>query len=156
MRIECAHDEVLPIDKIIPNDLNANQHPEDQIDLLAKIMEKHGVRNPIIISNRSGKVICGHGRRLAAIKNGWTSFPVDFQNFATEAEEVQAMIADNTIQEFSETDRDMVKELMISIPGMDIEMLAMPDLNLVDITVEEKPDNMPVDKVHDCPACKCK
>lgn len=86
-KIECAHDEILDIDLLVPNPKNPNKHPQKQIKLLAKIMAHQGWRSPIVVSNRSGFIVKGHGRLAAALLNGWSKCPVDRQDYASEADE---------------------------------------------------------------------
>lgn len=65
-KIYCAHTDVVATDSLIENPRNPNRHPEDQIIALAKIIRHQGWRNPIVVSRRSGFVVKGHGRLLAA------------------------------------------------------------------------------------------
>jgi ParB-like chromosome segregation protein Spo0J len=64
--IYCAYDENADITTLVPNPRNPNMHPQKQIELLAKIIKNQGWRAPITVSNRSGFVVRGHGRLLAA------------------------------------------------------------------------------------------
>lgn len=98
----CAHDEIVSLEKLVPNPKNPNEHPDDQVDLLAKIIKATGWRQPITVSKRSGFVVKGHGRLLAAIRGGMTSAPVDYQEYASEAEEYADLVADNRLAELSE------------------------------------------------------
>jgi hypothetical protein len=99
-------------EKLVPNPKNPNQHPEAQIDLLAKIIAAHGWRAPITVSNRSGFVVRGHGRLLAAQKLGLTECPVDFQDYDTEAEEWADLIADNRLAELAVMDNAALASLL--------------------------------------------
>lgn len=38
----CAFDKIVPVGEVKPNPKNPNQHPEEQIDLLAKIIQAQG------------------------------------------------------------------------------------------------------------------
>ena len=111
----CAHDELLAIAKVIPNPKNPNQHSDDQIALLGNIIEANGWRQPITISKRSGFIVKGHGRLASAIKKGWKEVPIDWQEYASEAEEWADLIADNRLAELSTIDNtkliDMIADL---------------------------------------------
>lgn len=63
----CSYDELLDINKVVGNPRNPNQHPEQQIKALAKIIKSTGWRANITISRLSGFVVKGHGRLAAAI-----------------------------------------------------------------------------------------
>ena len=62
----CAHDAIVPLKDLRPNPKNPNQHPPEQIKLLASIIRATGWRAPITVSKRSGLVTKGHGRLMAA------------------------------------------------------------------------------------------
>lgn len=67
------------------------------------------------MSNRSGFVVRGHGRLLAAQILGVTQVPVDRQDYATEAEEWADLIADNRIAELAEIDNDLLAGLLAEV-----------------------------------------
>ena len=46
----CAFDKIVPVGEVKPNPKNPNQHPEEQIDLLAKIIRAQGWRAPVTVS----------------------------------------------------------------------------------------------------------
>lgn len=147
MKIACAYTDLVDIDALVPNPRNANKHSENQIKLLAKIMKHQGWRSPIVVSNRSGFIVKGHGRLQAAKLNGWTEAPVDRQDYANEADEFSDMVADNKIAELSETDLAMVIDTVKEdFPDLDIDLLGMPEFNinqidLSDTFLEEKSDS---------------
>ena len=110
--VYCRYDEAVEIEKVTGHPRNPNKHGDEQIALLAKIIKTSGWRNPICVSNRSGFVIKGHGRLMAARVLGVTHVPVEYQDYATEAEEYQDMIADNRIAELAERDMGIIKDLL--------------------------------------------
>ncbi|MHC1760538.1 MAG: site-specific DNA-methyltransferase [Negativicutes bacterium] len=110
--IHCAHDALADITTLVPNPRNPNRHPDKQIELLGKIIKNQGWRAPITVSTRSGFIVRGHGRLLAAQKLGLSEVPVDRQDYASEAEEWADMIADNRIAELSEIDDEAVSRLL--------------------------------------------
>jgi DNA modification methylase len=110
--IHCAYDELADITTLVPNPRNPNRHPDKQIELLAKIIKNQGWRAPITVSTRSGFIVRGPGRLLAAQKLGSKEVPVDRQDYASEAEEWADLIADNRIAELSEIDDEAVSQLL--------------------------------------------
>lgn len=133
MQIHCSYSELRDVDALVENPRNFNQHGEKQIESLAKIMKHQGWRNPITVSKRSGFIVAGHGRLMAAKRNGWTQAPVDLQDFATEADEYAHLIADNKIAELAETDELKLKELVAELPpDFDVELVGLPDVNLLE------------------------
>lgn len=120
----CTHDEILAIEKVLPNPANPNIHPEEQIKLLAYVICSQGWRTPITISNLSGFVVRGHGRLMAAQMNGSKAVPVEYQSYATAAEEYADMIADNRLGELSEIDNVKLVEIFNStLVDADIPMI---------------------------------
>ena len=87
----CAHDAIVPIKDLQPNPKNPNQHPPEQIKLLASVIRATGWRGPITVSTRSGYIVKGHGRLMAAELDDLKEAPVDYQNYASEAEELAAV-----------------------------------------------------------------
>jgi len=117
--VYCSHSEMMPIESVIPNPRNPNTHPESQIELLAKIISAQGWRAPITISTRSGFIVRGHGRLLAARKLGLAEVPVDRQDYSNDAAEWADLIADNRLSELSKIDVPLLKDLIQEIePGM--------------------------------------
>lgn len=127
MQINCAHTEVIDLDLLVPNPKNPNKHPDSQIKLLAKIMMHQGWRAPIVVSTRSGFITKGHGRLMAAKLNGWREVPIDRQDYQNEADEYADMVADNKLQELSETDMSMVNTDVLDLgPDFDTDLLGIP------------------------------
>jgi hypothetical protein len=129
--IDCAHDAMVDVEKLIPHPRNPNKHPENQIMLLGKIIKAQGFRRPIIVSKRSGFIVVGHARYQAAKYIGMQSVPVDYQDYINEAMEYADMIADNRIAELTERDTDMLKELLLELKDAgdlsDIELTGFTD-----------------------------
>lgn len=116
----CAFDKIVPVGEVKPNPKNPNQHPEEQIDLLAKIIQAQGWRAPVTVSTLSGLVVRGHGRLMAAIHAGLSHVPVDYQHYDSEEAETADLIADNRIAELAEIDNKMLAELF---GGFDAETI---------------------------------
>jgi ParB-like chromosome segregation protein Spo0J len=110
--VYCRYDEAVDIDKITGHPRNPNKHSDEQIALLAKIIKSSGWRNPICVSNRSGFVIKGHGRLMAARVLGASLAPVEYQDYESEAAEYNDLIADNRIAELAERDMSIIKDLL--------------------------------------------
>ena len=118
----CAHDELVPLERITGNPRNPNTHPRIQIELLAKTIGAQGWRSPITVSTRSGLVVRGHGRLEAARLLGLESAPVDFQDYDSEAMEWADMVADNRIAELAEMDLTSLADLLGDLDLADLDM----------------------------------
>lgn len=118
----CAHDEIVDIAKLVPNPKNPNKHPDSQIQLLGRIIRQTGWRQPITVSKRSGFIVKGHGRLAAATLEGVKAVPVDFQNYANEAEEYADLVADNRIAELAEMDNKLLADIFADVDTGEIPM----------------------------------
>ena len=162
--VNCAFDELVPLEKLVPNPRNPNQHPQSQVALLAKVIGHQGWRSPVVVSTRSGFIVAGHGRYEAAKALGLAAVPVDYQDFATEADEWAHLIADNRLAELAEADESALRALLGELKATDLDM----DLSGFDATAlqgllsgggdPEAPadfpavdENVPTDFV--CPRC---
>lgn len=162
----CSHDEIVAIEKAIPNPKNPNQHDDKQVELLGNIIEATGWRQPITISKRSGFIVKGHGRLMAAIKKGWKAVPVDYQEYANDAEEWADLIADNRLAELSTLDTGRLIDLIgdmdtgeapIELSGYTEEDIAqiIAAMDGADDTVDDQadatapPTNIPMSKAGD-------
>ena len=118
----CAHDAIVDVAKLVPNPKNPNQHPDNQIQLLGRIIRQAGWRQPITVSKRSGFIVKGHGRLAAALLEGMKEAPVDYQNYTNDAEEYADLVADNRIAELAETDNRLLADIFAEIDTGEIPM----------------------------------
>ena len=148
MQIKCSYDKLVDVTELVPNPKNPNKHGEKQIRMLSKIINYQGQRLPIVVSNRSGFIVAGHGR-LEAIKSlGWEQAAVDYQDFENEAEEYAHMIADNKIAELAQHDDSMMIDEIKALEIDDFELLGLDDFELpieADPAKEEIEDDVPTD-----------
>lgn len=117
----CAFDEILPVEEIRPNPKNPNQHPDSQVELLAKIITNQGWRAPVTVSTRSGLVVRGHGRLMAAKYAGISQVPVDFQSYESEESELADLVADNHLAELASNDHKMLADIFQDIDTGEID-----------------------------------
>lgn len=117
-QVFCSHSALVDLDALVANPRNPNTHPEKQIELLAKIIKHQGWRNPIVVSKRSGFIVKGHGRYLAAKLLGCEQVPVDYQDYENEATEYADMIADNRIAELSVLNDKELQSLLSELDGV--------------------------------------
>ena len=110
--IHCAYTDLVDIASVIPNPRNPNHHSDKQVALLAKVIKAQGWRAPITVSNRSGFIVRGHGRLMAAQLLGLDTVPIDRQDYESEAAEYADLIADNRIAELSDIDNTLLGDLL--------------------------------------------
>ena len=96
MKIEELVAELTDIEKIIPYEKNAKKHSPQQIDILSRLIKKHGWTSPIVV-DIDGVIIAGHGRRLAAIKLGLKKLPVIWRRDLNKDDADALRLADNRV-----------------------------------------------------------
>lgn len=117
---------------------NRNKHPKDQLDMLAKHFAYQGFRNPLIVSNQSGEVVCGNGRLMAAKKAGLKELPVIYQDFETPEMEYSYHVADNGLGLWSELDFSGINSDIGDLgPDFDIDMLGLKNFS-IDVADKEE------------------
>lgn len=91
--------ELWQVNRLKPYKRNAKSHPPEQVALLAKIIDRHGFDQPIVVDEK-GIIIKGHGRWLAAQSLGRATVPVIVRDDLTPSQAAEARIADNRVAEF--------------------------------------------------------
>ena len=134
VKVFCAFDELVPIGKVVPNPGNPNTHPPKQVALLAAIIKGQGWRKPITVSKRSGFVVTGHGRLEAAQSMQASVVPVEYQEYASEAEEYADLMADNRLAELSEMNTSALADMKVSLLQINTQKKGN-DTMLVNLTV---------------------
>lgn len=130
-KIKCKYDKLMNPKLLKPNPRNPNEHGQDQIELLASSMKHYGFYKPIIVSKQSGFINTGHGTVLAAIRAGFDSIPVEYQDFKNLEEEYGQMTMDNASQQWSQLNFGKIK---LEIEGFskkfDPKMLGLREFSL--------------------------
>lgn len=149
LRVFCAFTRLVPVADLKPNPKNDNEHPPEQLAIAAKIFQR-GIRRPIRVSARSGLITVGHGALETAKLKGWTEWPVEIQEYATEKDELADLVADNKLGLKARSNPHKLKLLLEELAGgdeSDIEIAAVTDAEmraLIDIlnpppTTPDKP-----------------
>jgi DNA modification methylase len=110
-----------PLNKIKPYEKNPRTHPKDQIALLATMMKKFGVDQPIVVDEK-GVIIKGHGRLQAAYEAGFTSFPVVVHRGLSAANKQAMRIADNQVALLSGWDDNLLRTEMTTLSSAGFDM----------------------------------
>lgn len=127
MEIKATSIVMVPINKIIPNDKNNNIHTEEQKRYARKIFDYQGFRAPLLISNRTGKLVAGHLRLEIAKEKGVTELPCMFQDFDSEEQEYAHLTADNALAAQSSLDFGQINTDILELGPFDIELLGIKD-----------------------------
>jgi DNA modification methylase len=125
------HVETRPLTAITPYPQNARTHTDQQIELLANLMLRYGVDQPIVV-DEAGVILKGHGRRLAAIKAGFETFPVVVQRGLSDDDKRALRIADNQVALLAGWDQDLMQLELgeLKLHGFDLPLLGFGDAEL--------------------------
>jgi ParB-like chromosome segregation protein Spo0J len=122
VKIECTYDRLVAPGDLTPAKSNPRKHGKEQLRLLEKNIRELGWRYPVVVSKRSGRIVAGHARWEVATRMGLTEIPVDDQDFASDAEELAAIIAGDKLAELAEVDAPMLRDLLGAIDTSDIDL----------------------------------
>ena len=132
--------EEIKIKELKPYSKNAKSHPQKQIKLLAKNIDKFGFTTPILIDDNN-EIIAGHGRLEALNLLKHDTAPCVRMNGLTDNEVKALRLADNKIAEMGDWDMGLaineLKELdddLLDLTGFDKDLIIEPD---------EKDDEVP-------------
>lgn len=130
-QIQAKSVKLVPIDEIAPNPKNRNKHSPEQIERLADIIKYQGFRAPLIVSNRTGLLVAGHGRLMAAKKLGLKQVPVMHQDFESDEQEYAAQVSDNAIASWAELDLSGINTDLSDLgPDLNIDLLGIRGFSL--------------------------
>lgn len=130
MEIKCSYSKLVPVKELKPYGRNRNKHPKEQIERLAKLIEAHGLRHPVIVSNLSGEVVAGNGRLEALKLLGAKEIPVDYQDFETEDAEYTFSVSDNAVALWAELDLSGINADIPDLGPFDIELLGIKNFEI--------------------------
>lgn len=130
-KIHCKYDELVNPKSLKNHPKNRNKHGQDQIERLAELYKYHGIRHPIIVSNLTGCIVAGHGRKLAALRAGLNEVPVVYQDFDSSEAEYAFLQADNAIATWAELDLSAINTDIADLgPDFDLDMLGIKNFTL--------------------------
>lgn len=159
IKIHCKYDKLLPIDSLKNHPKNRNKHGNDQIERLASLYKSHGVRHSIIVSNLTGYIVAGHGRKLAAIRAGIKEFPVVYQDFDSSEQEYAFLQSDNAIALWADLDIKGIGEDILDFgPDFNLDSLGIKNF-VLDFSEkgfdpsDENEDEEKKSKAKQCPHC---
>ena len=151
--VHCAHDDLVDPKALTPYPGNPNTHPPRQIELLAKIIQQTGWRQPITVSRRSDRITKGHGRLAAAFHYGAAQVPVEFQAYPDEATERADLVADNVIAELAEMDSALLKDHLLELDtgAFDMDLTGFDRESLEDFMTRMAPPKATEDPTPNVP-----
>ena len=142
IEVWCAYDKLVKVEELVPHPKNPNTHPQNQIKILAQNIRYHGWRHPIVVSKLSGYIVAGHGRLEAAKELGVSIVPVEYQNFASEDNELAVLVGDNRLAELSSLDLNGLQDIIDGFKASDFDTIlaGFEPTDLDALLGEQKPD----------------
>lgn len=124
--------EHIPIESLIPYAMNARTHSDEQVAQIAGSMREFGFTNPVLI-DKSGTIIAGHGRVMAARKLGLQSVPCIKLGHLTPTQVKAYIIADNKLALNAGWDEEMLEAELraLDADGFDIKLTGFSEQELV-------------------------
>jgi hypothetical protein len=110
--------EFWPVGNLIPYELNSKKHPPEQVEALARLIEKNGFDQPIVV-DKNGVIIKGHGRRLAVMKLGFDVVEVKVLKHMTAQQAKASRLADNRVAR-TDTDIELFKADLATLDDLDL------------------------------------
>ncbi len=113
--------EQIAITALTPYDRNARTHSPAQVQQIAASISEFGFVNPVLI-DKSGMIIAGHGRVMAATKLGLEEVPCLRVDGLTEAQIRAYILADNQLALNSGWDQDLLRGELAALQGFDFDL----------------------------------
>lgn len=98
-----------------PHPRNYRQHPDDQLEHLARSIEEHGLYRNVVVA-QDGTILAGHGVVLAAQRLGLKTIPVIRLPIEPDSPAaLKVLTGDNEIEHLAEQDDRLLSELLREI-----------------------------------------
>jgi DNA modification methylase len=117
-----AREETWPIARLRPYELNAKEHPQEQIDYLRQSYRQHGPLQRLIV-DEAGEIISGHGRHQALLQENVAEIGVLVVDSSwTEEEKRLCRISDNSLQLATGWDKKKLKAELQALDGLGVPL----------------------------------
>lgn len=121
--VRCKFDTLQPAASLRANPRQCYSHPEEKVKRIRRLIKKVGWRRAVVVSRLSGCIVRGHCTTAGALMDD-DEVPVEFQEFANEAEEAAALVADNESAKGSELEDLKLFGIVEDLGGLEAD----PDL----------------------------
>jgi ParB-like chromosome segregation protein Spo0J len=138
------------IDTLKVDPENARKHSQENIEAIAKSLGRFGQRKPIVVWQ--GFVVAGNGTLEAAKQLNWTDIAITTVPHDWSHDEARAYsIADNRTSELAEWDEKLLKNQLIDLDAVGIELT---DLGFDALSpVVDIQDVKPLNNTSECTTC---
>jgi ParB-like nuclease domain len=131
------HIEMRAIEALKPSKTNARSHSKQQLEQIARSIDRFGFVNPVLI-DEANQIIAGHGRVEAAKRLGLDHVPVLRVTHLSTAERKAYALADNRLAELAGWDAEILAIELQELRELDFDIAAIGfELDDVDIVCNE-------------------
>ena len=135
------------VDSIKPDSRNPRTHTPKQVKQIARSIQSFGFNVPILIDKES-KILCGHGRYLAAKQIGMSMVPIIRLDHLTPQQAKAFAIADNRLTENSTWNETLLGEVFAELSELELDFsledtgftMGEIDLKIEGLTIEPEQD----------------
>lgn len=113
--------EEWPLSRLIPYARNPRTHSPEQIDKIARSIQKFDFTNPILVDENDG-ILAGHGRLLAAKQLKRRTVPVIVLTGLSEDEKRAYIIADNRLAQDAGWDYELLRGELEDLDGENFDL----------------------------------
>lgn len=144
LNVEDLAIEYVDLDSILPYARNSNDHPPEQVALIAGSIAHFGWTYPPLVDTK-GVLVAGHGRVLAAQQLGLKRVPTICKPHWTETQVKAYRLIDNQLARLATENTAMatleVRDLELA--GFEMPMLGFDDLTLQGMLAQAEEIDMP-------------
>lgn len=152
--------KVLPIDQIRPYPNNPNVHSTAQIKQLRAAIREFGFTTPVLI-DEDGMLLAGHGRRAAALAEGYTELPTVTVSGLNDVQKRKLVIADNQLPKGAQWDMEILsselRKIVADSDEIDLSSIGFTAGEIKDLTKAFDPNvqqgRLDVKATVTCPGC---
>jgi hypothetical protein len=141
--------EEIPLSQLKRKALNPRRHPEKQITMLSRSIDRFGFLIPALVDEQN-HLLSGEARVEAAARLGMPTIPVIRVQHLSDAEKRAYIIADNKLAELGSWDTDILRRELQFFVELDVDFdfsmigfeTAEVDL-ILDSTIDHPEDDLP-------------
>jgi hypothetical protein len=131
--------EIVDIDSLTPDPLNARLHPERNIEAIKESLARFGQATPLTVKKKGRVVMKGNGTLEAAIQLGWTKIAAHFVDFS-DLDALSYGVADNRTAEHARWDFKVLSEIQAKLDAADLPgLIAWTDEEVAVLRANEEP-----------------
>ena len=140
--------KLISLNKIIPYENNAKEHPDWQIAQIKNSIEQFGFNDPIAVNENMG-IIEGHGRYLAAKELGLKEVPCIILSGMTADEERAYIIAHNKLTMNTGFDLEVLEYELnaLKVEDFDLSLTGFEDTEIENILDKDEIDIDDIDEI---------